>query len=142
MRSRFLPKIAALQTQTPRRDTPIPPHTERKGVRRIWHSQMLSSCLCSYDCFPASPPICADRRRRPRLNPPPPREDMLEEPRLLLLRALIPSYPLEPPPNASRFPPPLRDRSRLPMRSAPPIRPLPLVASRSLTGPASTRPIA
>ena len=43
---------------------------------------------------------------------------MLEEPRLLLLRALDPLYPLEPPPNASRFPPPLRERSRLPMRSA------------------------
>ena len=56
----------------------------------------------------------------PRLAPPPPREDMLDEPRLLLLRALDPSYPREPPPNASRFPPPLRERSRLPMRSGPP----------------------
>ena len=42
-------------------------------------------------------------------------DDMLEEPRLLLLRALDPLYPLEPPPKASRFPPPLRERSRLPM---------------------------
>src|SRR5580765_6166791 len=45
---------------------------------------------------------------------------MLEEPRMLLPRALDPLYPLEPPPKASRFPPPLRERSRLPMRSAPP----------------------
>src|ERR1700748_2958957 len=48
---------------------------------------------------------------------------MLEAPRLLLARALDPLYPLEPPPKASRFPPPLRERSRLPTRSAPPAPP-------------------
>src|SRR5262245_28525137 len=55
----------------------------------------------------------------PRLNPPP-RDPMLDAPRLLPARALDPLYPLEPPPKASRFPPPLRERSRLPIRSAPP----------------------
>ena len=60
------------------------------------------------------------RRPPPPRKPPPPRDPILEEPRLLLLRALDPLYPRVPPPNASRFPPPLRERSRLPMRSAPP----------------------
>ena len=51
---------------------------------------------------------------------------MLEEPRLLLPRALDPLYPLEPPPKASRLPEPLRETSRLPMLSAPPpLDPLP-----------------
>jgi hypothetical protein len=48
---------------------------------------------------------------------------MLEPPRLLLVRALDPSYPrepLDPPPKASLFPPPPRETSRLPIRSAPP----------------------
>ena len=62
----------------------------------------------------------------PRLNPPPPLlELMLDVPRLLLLRALAPSNPREPPPNASRLPPPLRDRSLLPIRSLPPPTPEP-----------------
>jgi hypothetical protein len=66
---------------------------------------------------------------------------MLEEPRLLLLRALDPLYPLDPPPNASRFPPPLRDKSRLPMRSAPPVLdPPPKPEARSLT-PAPREPL-
>src|SRR5262249_10132908 len=61
-------------------------------------------------------------RPPPPLNPPPPppRDPQLEEPRLLLPRALDPLYPLDPPPKASRFPPPLRERSRLPIRSVPP----------------------
>lgn len=59
---------------------------------------------------------------------------MLKEPRLLLLRALGPLYPRVPPPKASRFPPPLRDKSRLPMRSAPPADlPPKFEAARSLT---------
>src|SRR5262245_49810272 len=63
--------------------------------------------------------ICANYLRRPppRLKPPL-REPMLEPPRVLLARALEPLYPpdpLEPPPKASRFPPPLRLRSRLPI---------------------------
>src|SRR5215471_3703370 len=45
---------------------------------------------------------------------------MLEEPRLLLLRALDPLYPREPPPNALRSPAPLRETFLLPMLSAPP----------------------
>src|SRR5258707_12832469 len=48
---------------------------------------------------------------------------MLDAPRLLPERALDPLYPLEPlepPPKASRFPPPPRVTSRLPIRSAPP----------------------
>src|SRR3954469_5573932 len=48
---------------------------------------------------------------------------MLDAPRLLPERALDPLYPLEPrdpPPKASRFPPPPRVTSRLPMRFAPP----------------------
>src|SRR5207244_1873453 len=62
----------------------------------------------------------------PRLKPPPARlkpplrDPMLEAPRLLPDRVFEPLYPLEPPPKASRFPPPLRERSRLPMRSDPP----------------------
>ena len=49
---------------------------------------------------------------------------MLEEPRLLLARALDPLYPLEPPPSALRLPPPeLRERSRLPMLSLLPAAP-------------------
>ena len=58
--------------------------------------------------------------RPPLKPPPPPRDPMLEEPRLLLPRALDPLNPLDPPPKASRFPPPLRERSRLPILSAPP----------------------
>ena len=64
---------------------------------------------------------------------------MLEEPRLLLLRALDPLYPLEPPPKASRFPPPLRERSRLPMRSAPPAPASPHPSCRSVAPPALRR---
>src|SRR6516164_3348094 len=71
---------------------------------------------------------------------------MLEAPRLLLARALDPLYPwepLEPPPNASRFPPPLRDRSRPPMLFGPPPRarllpPTP-PAVRLLTPPPAAR---
>ena len=65
---------------------------------------------------------------------------MLDDPRLLLLRALDPLYPREPPPNASRFPPPLRERSRLPIRSGPPPSdrlPAPAPAARLLTPCAS-----
>ncbi len=56
----------------------------------------------------------------PRLKPPLPRDRMLEEPRLLLLRALDPLNPLEPPPKAFWLPAPPRERLRPPMRSAPP----------------------
>ena len=66
---------------------------------------------------------------------------MLDEPRLLLLRALDPLYPREPPPKASRFWPPLRDRSRLPMRSGPPPRLLfPVPAARFPTLPPPEAP--
>ena len=80
---------------------------------------MIFSRNCAaYLRRPPPPP-----RLPPPKPPPPPRDPMLEEPRLLLARALDPLYPLEPldpPPKASRFPPPLRETSRLPMRSAPP----------------------
>jgi hypothetical protein len=74
----------------------------------------------------------------PRLKPPPPPRDLMleEEPRLLPARAFDPLYPREPPPKASRLPPPLRERSLLPMRSAPPppdLVPKPLPVARLLT---------
>ena len=78
-------------------------------------------------------------RRPPR---PPPRDPILDAPRLPLDRALEPLYPLEPPPKASRFPPPLRERSRLPMRSAPPALPLlpkPPLPARLLMPPPPSR---
>jgi hypothetical protein len=78
---------------------------------------------CHSDYLPAFQAAYLRRPPPPRLKPPPPRDDMLEEPRELLLRALEPLYPLVLPPKASRFPPPLRERSRLPMRSAPPPAP-------------------
>ena len=59
-------------------------------------------------------------RRPPPRPKPPPRDPKLEEPRLPLERALDPLYPRVPPPKASRFPPPLREKSRLPIRSLPP----------------------
>src|SRR5215467_4579996 len=84
--------------------------------------------------------ICATYLRRPPPRPPPPpREPMLEPPRLPLARALEPLYalePLEPPPKASRFPPPLRERSRLPMLFCPPppaLSPKPPPLDRLLT---------
>src|SRR5262249_12689104 len=71
--------------------------------------------LGSYDCRPAIEAAYL-RRPPPPLKPaPPPRDPMLEAPRLLLPRAFDPLYPRAPPPKASRFPPPLRERSRLPM---------------------------
>ena len=76
-------------------------------------SRRLSSAICAASHLRLPPPPPA----------PPPREPMLEAPRLPLARALDPLYPLEPldpPPNASRFPPPLRERSRPPMLLAPP----------------------
>jgi len=59
---------------------------------------------------------------------------MLEEPRLLFARALLPLYPPEPPPNAERLLPPL-GILRLPTRSPPPPpdRLLALPAERLLT---------
>src|SRR5580704_11673417 len=93
---------------------------------------MLISCPCSYD-------FRGNLGRYLRLPPPPlppPRDPMLAEPRLPLERALDPLYPLDPPPKASRFPPPLRETSRFPTRSPPPppallLTPAPL--ARSLT---------
>ena len=85
-------------------DTPKPAQCRLRN----WYSQMLISYQCS--CLSASAAY-----RRPAASasaatePPPPRDPMLEEPRLLLLRALDPLYPREPPPNASRLPPPLRE---------------------------------
>jgi len=51
---------------------------------------------------------------------------------LLLARALAPSYRWEPLPNAWLLPPP-RERSRWPMRSAPPTALLPREKSRELS---------
>jgi hypothetical protein len=50
---------------------------------------------------------------------------MLDEPRLLLPRALDPLNPRDPPSNAVRFPAPERDKLRLPIESGPPVRPPP-----------------
>src|SRR5258708_13129982 len=47
---------------------------------------------------------------------------MIRRPRISPLFPYTPlSRSLEPPPKASRFPPPLRDKSRLPIRSPPPL---------------------
>src|SRR6185503_16079318 len=73
----------------------------------------------------------ARHRRPPPREPPPPRDRppppplrmpldrMLDDPRLLLARALVPLNRSEPPPKAPPPPPPL-ETSRVPTRSAPP----------------------
>src|SRR5207247_2207221 len=66
---------------------------------------------------------------------------MLEEPRELLLRAPLPLYPPEPPPNVlePREPPPL-ETLRLPTRSPPP-PPLPPRFELILPAPALRLPV-
>src|SRR5580692_95022 len=106
------------------------PHIQENAVtptikRSPWRfrSANIAFMRCSYSSTSASPAYLRRPPPPPRAPPPPPRDPMLEEPRLLLARALDPLYPLEPlepPPKASRFPPPPRETSRLPMRSAPP----------------------
>jgi len=142
-RPRPEPASAAAPTKkATRTNTPRPQQTPS---RRLW-TEFCSQKVTSF-WTPISVAKVASYLRRPPPpppRPPPPRDPMLEAPRLPLARALDPLYPLDPPPKASRFPPPLRERSRFPIRSAPPPARLlaPPPAARLLTPPPVARLLA